>query len=206
LKKAGSDVIQTNGAEIMGWTEQQIQTLKKMWGHGYSASDIAKNLGGGMTRNAVIGKAHRLKLSVGPGVAAPPRTMAEAPSKVGGSVLSTITKVARKRAMLRPLPSVPGTDPALPRPAIREATPRPVEVPKRSEGIAVLKAGERHCRWPIGDPRSPDFRFCGCAAVEGLPYCAEHARVAYQTVSRRGRTSDTEAPAGEAREPMLKRR
>ena len=49
----------------MSWTEQQIQMLKDMWGHGFSASDIAGRLGGGLTRNAVIGKAHRLKLSAG---------------------------------------------------------------------------------------------------------------------------------------------
>ena len=57
----------------------------------------------------------------------------------------------------------------------------------RSEGIAMTKAGDRHCRWPVGDPRSPDFRFCGCVAHEGLPYCVDHARIAYQNVSKRTR-------------------
>jgi GcrA cell cycle regulator len=60
---------------------------------------------------------------------------------------------------------------------------------KRSEGIAVTKAGDRHCRWPVGDPRSPDFRFCGCTAHEGLPYCVDHARIAYQNVGKRTRNS-----------------
>jgi GcrA cell cycle regulator len=182
----------------MGWTEQQIQTLKKMWGHGYSASDIAKNLGGGMTRNAVIGKAHRLKLSVGPGAAAP-RTTVDGPMKVGGSVLSTIQKVARKRTMLRPLPSMQSPDSAT-KTIVREIQLRPIEAVKRSEGIAVLKAGERHCRWPIGDPRSPEFRFCGCGAVEGLPYCPDHARMAYQTVSRKSRASESDMASVEVRQ------
>lgn len=62
----------------------------------------------------------------------------------------------------------------------------------RSEGIAMTKAGDRHCRWPIGDPRSADFRFCGCSAQEGLPYCVDHARIAYQNVSRRIRGSSSD--------------
>ncbi len=178
----------------MGWTEQQIQTLKKMWGNGHSASDIAKYLGGGITRNAVIGKAHRLKLSAGVAAA---RTMPEPPSKVNGVVMASIKKIsgnkktaaAAPRTMMRTMPtSTVVSEPAL-RPSLREPLPRPIDMIKRSEGIPVTKAGERHCRWPIGDPRSPDFRFCGCETVEGLPYCTEHARVAYQTVSRKARAN-----------------
>lgn len=173
----------------MSWTEQQIQTLKKMWGNGYSASDIAKSLGGGLTRNAVIGKAHRLKLSAG--VAAPPRQMPDAPSKTPGVVMTTITKISKKRAMLRAsLPPVSASrSETLARVLAREPLKRPIEALKRTEGIPVTKAGERHCRWPIGDPRSPDFRFCGCETHEGLPYCIHHARIAYQTVSRKARAN-----------------
>lgn len=175
----------------MAWTEQQIQTLKKMWGNGFSASEIAKSLGGGVTRNAVIGKAHRLKLSAGP---ASPRAV-EPPSKTAGVVMTTIKKVSKQRSSLRTLPSMPTADrTAAPRAATTvvrttETLLRPIEVAQRSEGIPVTKAGERHCRWPIGDPRSPEFRFCGCDVHEGLPYCAHHARVAYQTVSRKSRAN-----------------
>ncbi len=174
----------------MSWTEQQIQALKKMWGNGYSASDIAKSLGGGLTRNAVIGKAHRLKLSAG--VASAPRQMPDAPSKTPGVVMTTITKISsKKRAMLRSsLPPVPAPrSETLARVLAREPLKRPIEALKRTEGIPVTKAGERHCRWPIGDPRSPDFRFCGCETHEGLPYCLHHARIAYQTVSRKARAN-----------------
>lgn len=170
----------------MGWTDQQIETLKKMWGNGYSANDIAKNLGGGVTRNAVIGKAHRLKLSAG---AASSRPAVEPPSKTAGVVMTTINKVSKRRAMLRSLPPVQPSEMPARTTMIREPMLRPIDVAKRSEGIPVTKAGERHCRWPIGDPRSPDFRFCGCETHEGLPYCAHHARVAYQTVSRRSRAN-----------------
>jgi GcrA cell cycle regulator len=171
----------------MSWTEQQIQMLKDMWGHGYSASDIAMRLGGGLTRNAVIGKAHRMKLSVG-----------RAARVEGVSALRSIPPVvgmgdikSRKRITLRPLPVLPTPATApLAKPMQREAFRSPIDNIKRSEGIAVTKAGDRHCRWPVGDPRSPDFRFCGCNVHEGLPYCIDHARVAYQNVGKKFRAAE----------------
>ncbi len=177
----------------MAWTEQQIQTLKKMWGNGYSASDIARSLGGGVTRNAVIGKAHRLKLSVG--VSAAPRSMPDAPSKTAGVVMASITKISKNRAKMRTaLPSAPSLPiksrvDSLARLLGSDPIKRPLDKIKRTEGIPVTKAGERHCRWPVGDPRSPDFRFCGCETHEGLPYCLHHARIAYQTLGRKARAN-----------------
>src|SRR5580704_7023704 len=178
--------IRTLGAaRIMSWTEQKIQMLKEMWGHGYSASEIAKRLGG-LTRNAVIGKAHRLKLSSRP---SPIKRDEEGRAGMPPDVITPIVRTSKKRAMMRQLPPV-----ALP------STIKPVKENlsaldslKRTEGIAVTKAGERHCRWPIGDPRSPDFRFCGCSAYEGLPYCIDHARMAYQNVGKKQRSGDGES-------------
>ena len=178
----------------MSWTDQQIQTLRQKWGNGFSASDIAKILG--VTRNAVIGKANRLKLSAQQSSTS---RVTDLPSK--GSVLATITKATKQRATLRPLPPVPTATPIAVKAIVRES--RPIDV-KRVEGISVTKAGERHCRWPIGDPRSPEFRFCGCSSYEGLPYCVDHARVAYQTVSRRSRSSEVNA-APEFRTPSVAR-
>ena len=175
----------------MSWTEQQIQMLKDMWGHGFSASEIASRLGSGLSRNAVIGKAHRLKLSagsaalrgVGEGVRMPPSSDGVMP----------VIKSARKRVMLRPLPvmPVPPTT-TIKKLAVKDAF-RPVESIKRSEGIAVTKAGERQCRWPVGDPRSPDFRFCGCQVYETMPYCIDHARVAYQNIGKKHRASEADS-------------
>ena len=176
----------------MTWTDQKIQMLKDMWGHGYSASEIAKRLGG-LTRNAVIGKAHRLKLSAGTASTkrAPIDGGYNAPA---GEVVSSM-KSTRKRVMLRPLPVVPTPTATVAKAPVREAFPIPdVSAVKRTEGIAVTKAGDRHCRWPVGDPRSPDFRFCGCNAYEGMPYCIDHARVAYQNVGKKQRASES-APA-----------
>lgn len=178
----------------MTWTEQKIQMLKDMWGH-HSASEIAEHIGG-LTRNAVIGKAHRLKLSAqkmsdGPGTGAPRAT--------GG--MGTM-KTTRKRVMLRPLPVVPAPTTATTAPARTIPTAKDIFRSlegiggvTRAEGIAVTKAGERHCRWPVGDPRSPDFRFCGCTAHDGLPYCVDHARVAYQNVGKRTRNAAAPATA-----------
>lgn len=174
----------------MSWTEQKIQMLKDMWGHGYSASEIAKRLGG-FTRNAVIGKAHRLKLSSRP---SPIKRDEEGRAGMPPDVITPIVRTSsRKRAMMRAMPPV-----ALPstiKPSKDSITA--LDALKRTEGIAVTKAGERHCRWPIGDPRSPEFRFCGCSAYEGLPYCIDHARMAYQNVGKKQRASaENESSSG----------
>jgi GcrA cell cycle regulator len=172
----------------MSWTEQQIQMLKDMWGHGFSASDIAGRLGGGLSRNAVIGKAHRLKLSVS--IAASRGENGTGLRSMPSSGLADI-KSSRKRVMLRPLPVLPTpSTTVVTKPIVREAYRSPIDGIKRSEGIAVTKAGDRHCRWPVGDPRSPDFRFCGCTVHEGLPYCTDHARVAYQNVGKKFRAAE----------------
>ena len=169
----------------MSWTEPKIQMLKEMWGHGHSASDIAKRLGG-MSRNAVIGKAHRLKLSV-----QAVTSRGEGASLSGLASAIPVVKSQRKRVMLRPLPAVPVPSSSTVKALSRDVSFRPAEAPKRVEGISVTKAGERHCRWPVGDPRSPDFRFCGCTAHESLPYCVDHARVAYQNIGRKQRSFES---------------
>ena len=175
----------------MTWTEQKIQMLKDMWGH-RSASEIAEALGD-TTRNAVIGKAHRLNLSVQKSMDSPGTGLQRAQ---GGS---GIVKSSRKRVMLRPMPAMPLPSTAT---SLRTVVPTAKDIFRslegigggiRSEGIAVTKAGDRHCRWPVGDPRSPDFRFCGCTAHEGLPYCVDHARIAYQNVSKRTRNASSGA-------------
>ena len=175
----------------MTWTEQKIQMLKDMWGH-HSASEIAEHIGG-LTRNAVIGKAHRLKLSVQKSADTPGTGLQMATGGMGS------IKSSRKR-MLRHLPMVPASSSA----AAMRTIPTARDIFRslegiggavRSEGIAMTKAGDRHCRWPVGDPRSPDFRFCGCTAHEGLPYCVDHARIAYQNVGKRTRGSSGDGTA-----------
>lgn len=135
----------------MTWTDERVSTLRELWGNGKSASEIAKILGGGISRNAVIGKAHRLNLSGRPSpIKRKPSGVSERP---------------------RPTPVM------APKPKI--VAPEPEPVPPAG-GATILSLTERMCRWPIGDPRTPQFRFCGCAVAPGETYCAKHAAVAYQ--------------------------
>lgn len=136
----------------MSWSDDRVALLKRLWGEGKTAAEIAKELGEGVTRNAVIGKAHRLKLS---------------------SRMSPIQQNTKK---------VKASNNDTPPPAIRRPAKK-IPVFKGKE-IKMEDLREKMCRWPNGDPQSDDFSFCGCDVVEGLPYCATHANIAYQVTSR----------------------
>lgn len=157
-----------------GWTEDRVGALKKLWLEGQSASQIAKQLGGGVTRNAVIGKVHRLGLS---GRAAPSQ-----PARAS-------FRPARPRPAAQPTqaPSAPRRIEAVqPRPA---APSVPAPMPDLPGTATVMTLGAHMCKWPIGDPSSTEFSFCGRRASEGV-YCVEHARVAYQPQVKRGGATD----------------
>jgi GcrA cell cycle regulator len=156
----------------MGWTDERVEILKKLWLDGLSASQIAKQLGG-VTRNAVIGKVHRLGLS---GRAAPSH-----PSRP---------------AFRAPRPARPVSAPAL-RPRVLEPrhhapVPRPAPFVELPGTATVLTLGRHMCKWPIGDPSSSDFTFCGRRAIDEGPYCVDHARVAYQPPQGKKKTSVAE--------------
>jgi GcrA cell cycle regulator len=150
----------------MGWTDERVETLKKLWLDGLSASQIAKQLGG-VTRNAVIGKVHRLGLSGRAAPSHPSRTTFKAP------------RPPRPISMPQPRPRTAALEQ---RPAHAAAVPAPRPVPYvEGPGTAtVLTLGAHMCKWPIGDPSSDDFTFCGRRAGEEGPYCIDHARMAYQ--------------------------
>jgi len=155
-----------------GWTEDRVGALKKLWLEGQSASQIAKQLGGGVTRNAVIGKVHRLGLS---GRAAPSQ-----PAR-------TTFRPSRPRPAQAQAPSAPRR--------IEAAQPRPVPAPVAAPApdlpgtATVMTLGAHMCKWPIGDPGSAEFSFCGRRASEGV-YCVEHARVAYQPAMKKNGAND----------------
>ena len=157
----------------MGWTDERVELLKKLWQDGLSASQIAKQLGG-VTRNAVIGKVHRLGLSGRAAPSQPARPVFKAP---------------------RPARPV-ATAPAAPRRVVTEevrTAPMPVPVHRIEEpgSATVLTLGAHMCKWPIGDPSSDGFTFCGRRSSEG-PYCGEHARVAYQPQQSKKKAGPTE--------------
>ncbi len=157
---------------MSAWTDGpdgNVEQLKKLWNDGLSASQIAGELGG-ITRNAVIGKVHRLGLS---GRAKHPSAAPRPPKP-------------RSTQMLR-----------ISRPAFRgntalaqafEAEPDPIpydNVIPMGQRRTILELSDSTCRWPIGDPADAEFFFCGGQSMSALPYCAYHSRIAYQPVDRR---------------------
>jgi GcrA cell cycle regulator len=195
VKYCGHNIqrITDSEAKAMEWTEQRIETLRKLWGQGQTASQIAALLGG-ITRNAVIGKAHRLGLTGRPSpikreagaspqprrraaaTAAPARRMPGAgqPGGIHGQPLpqthgaSSVQHQARSQGQIAPaIRETPVAPPAAPR-----ATPR-----------AAAHVGCKTCSWPMGDPKQPGFHFCGEPAEIGKPYCNQHCHVAYHKKS-----------------------
>lgn len=162
----------------MGWTDERVESLKKLWQDGLSASQIAKQLGG-VTRNAVIGKVHRLGLSGRAAPSKPARPVFKAP------------RPARPAAAA---PAVPRrlAEPVAREPAAVAVQTAPVRYVEEAPGSAtVLTLGAHMCKWPIGDPSSEGFTFCGRRQDEG-PYCIEHARVAYQPAQTKKKSGANE--------------
>jgi GcrA cell cycle regulator len=157
----------------MSWTDERVELLKKLWSDGLSASQIAGELGG-ITRNAVIGKVHRLGLS---GRAKSASSAVARPRKARSS--SHMLRMARA--------SIRGNTALAHAYEIEEeAEPSLVEnVIPIGQRRTILELTEQTCRWPIGDPGSIDFFFCGGNPVGGSPYCAYHARMAYQPAAAR---------------------
>ncbi|MEJ6789763.1 GcrA family cell cycle regulator [Brevundimonas sp. BR2-1] len=158
-----------------GWTEDRVGALKKLWLEGQSASQIAKQLGGGVTRNAVIGKVHRLGLS---GRAAPSQ-----PAR------ATFRPSRPRPAQPTQAPSAPRRIEAVQPRAVAAAPSVPAPMPDLPGTATVMTLGAHMCKWPIGDPSSNEFSFCGRRSSEGV-YCVEHARVAYQPQVKRGGATD----------------
>jgi GcrA cell cycle regulator len=154
----------------MGWTDERVDLLKKLWLDGLSASQIAKQLGG-VTRNAVIGKVHRLGLSGRAAPSQPSRPVFKAPRA--------------PRPTPAPAPRRVEAQTAVP-------VPQPVFYAEEPGSATVLTLGAHMCKWPIGDPASDGFSFCGRRTDAEGPYCVQHARVAYQPQQTRKRSSASE--------------
>lgn len=161
----------------MNWTDDRVDLLKKLWGDGLSASQIATELGG-ISRNSVIGKVHRLGLA---GRAKSPASSLPRPRKARPA--GTVMRIAR--------PSVRGNTAlaALPvyEPELETAPENFENIIPIGQRCTILELAEGRCRWPIGDPGGPDFFFCGGKTHEGVPYCCYHSRVAYQPAADRRR-------------------
>jgi len=143
----------------MSWTPERISDLEKLWAEGHSTAEIGRRMG--VSKNAVVGKAHRLGL---PSRQSPIDAKRRAPRKP-----ATRAKPAARRVAAPAEPKAPA--PAAAAPA---APPRKKPVRKHSGPS---------CQWPFGDPRLPGFHFCGAPAEPGKPYCDEHCAMAYNRVS-----------------------
>lgn len=211
----------------MSWTDERVETLKRMWAEGQSASQIAKELGG-VTRNAVIGKVHRLGLSnrnedeAAPVAAAPapeprpepkpepraearpepkpePRPVSAAPEPKPVPAPEPAPQAAAPADEPEPAPQqavsfnrrpiVPAGQPLPPQPSANEISPEALasvrEVEKRARKLTLMELTERTCKWPIGDPATDKFWFCGLPSAPGKPYCEAHVGVAFQPMSAR---------------------
>jgi GcrA cell cycle regulator len=193
----------------MSWTDERIERLKKMWAQGATASQIADELGG-VSRNAVIGKAHRLGLEQRP---SPVKPGEEKEVKRAAAPAAAAPKPAPKAEAPRQATAAPSATPSTP-PAIPQRSspemqyrsigpggfvrqgpgdqqaPIPPAPPRRlvpakpspevADKTSLLDLNDRICKWPMGHPGEPDFHFCGEPANPGFPYCVQHCGVAYQ--------------------------
>ncbi len=173
----------------MEWTSESIDQLRALWAEGHSTAEIGRRMG--ISKNAVVGKAHRLNL--------PPRPSPIRREGFGGAVV-TERRLPPPRRAPAPRPAMPlrRLEPtAVPAAARAAAAPPPGQpAPAPSEPatttaaqVAVLRPFPRMnlrcCAWPHGDPGTADFRFCGAEALAGKPYCPEHAALAYVKVRDR---------------------
>lgn len=154
----------------MAWTEDRIATLKAGWEGGMTASQIAEQLGEGVTRNAVIGKAHRLGLESRP---SPVKGGDEAATPVTASPPAPAPAPAQAKA-------APPPEPVAPPPAIAKPIAKPARRTGKATRVTLLDLNEKICKWPIGHPGEPDFHFCGKPVQASFPYCSEHCAQAYQ--------------------------
>lgn len=191
----------------MSWTEERVETLKRMWGEGQSASSIAKELGG-VTRNAVIGKVHRLGLSnrnedpePAPAPVVEPipepepvveEPVAEEPAPEEAPPAEEDEEEEDEVPAFVPVqrrPIITAGQPLPPQPSANEISPEALaevrEVEKKARKLTLMELTERTCKWPIGDPATDKFWFCGLPSVAGKPYCEAHVGVAFQPMSAR---------------------
>jgi GcrA cell cycle regulator len=195
----------------MSWTDERVDLLRKMWGEGQSASQIAKELGG-VTRNAVIGKVHRLGLSNRTATPVPakpevkekpvvaeaepvvelkpePKARPEPKTEPARPIEPATADDARPTTLPARRQIIPAGQPLPPQPSAHEISPEALakvnEIEKKAKKLSLMELTERTCKWPVGDPATDAFWFCGLPVQPGKPYCEAHVGVAFQPMSAR---------------------
>ena len=165
----------------MEWTAKAIDLLRALWAEGHSTAEIGRRMG--VTKNAIVGKAHRLDLPARPS----PIRKQDATGAAHAAALRRKPVREAGRMATRPVPvQAPPAPSAPPAPALSASAP---SAPVAAAAVRPFpRASLRSCCWPIGEPGTREFRFCGAEADPGRPYCAEHAAIAYVRV--RDRRSD----------------
>ncbi len=151
----------------MSWTEEKVAKLKELWGKGNTASQIAEIIGG-ISRNAVIGKAHRLNLSA--------KIKTRTATSTENFEISNVDKKIKNRKSRR----------SKFKSLIIEKDFEP-ENPKQLEEL-----DENSCKWPIGHPDEKSFYFCGRSSLKDFSYCKLHLLYAYQPKGKKEDPSDKE--------------
>jgi GcrA cell cycle regulator len=146
------------GNKIMDWNEERTATLRKLWLEGMSASQVARQLGG-ISRSAVIGKVHRLGI-----------TVRDVPARSRNVVRTAVRAQPRDRVVRETTPT--------PRSALRV-----IEIAEMAPTASILGLETHSCRWPIGNPDSHDFGFCGREKTARGSYCNDHARGAFRKLA-----------------------
>lgn len=171
----------------MEWSEDTITRLRELWAEGHSTAEIGRRLG--VSKNAVVGKAHRLDLPARPspirrdtGEATEPRRSAS--RRVEGPTLPPLNSTAA--ASPAPVAAPVATTIAVPAAPVAPP-PRPANVPAPRMHVVAPRPYARvvTCCWPIGEPGTRSFRFCDDPSEPGKPYCGEHAKLAYVKVRDR---------------------
>jgi GcrA cell cycle regulator len=165
----------------MDWSAEAIERLKALWAEGHSTAEIGRRMG--ISKNAVVGKAHRLNLP------ARPSPIRREPGEKPAATAPRAPRIPAPRSTL-PQPAVLATPAASSPLAATLAAPPPVALTAPTTVVRAFPrfASKRSCCWPIGEPGTPEFRFCSAEAAGGKPYCLEHAAVAY--VKARDRRED----------------
>jgi len=160
----------------MEWSEETIVHLRGLWADGLSTAEIGRRLG--VSKNAVVGKAHRLDLPARP---SPIRRDGPGPAQPRRPVPRTVGPTLPPLSSAQPL--------STPAHALMQPRPRPVPAPVRVQAAAPRPYGRLvACCWPIGEPGTREFHFCDAESEPGKPYCEEHAKRAY--VKLRDRRED----------------
>lgn len=186
-----------------GWDNATLKKLKALTGKGLSTAEIGKRLG--LSKNAVVGKLNRLgwnskaggvdakavtpvaTAKKAPAKATAPAKKNDAPKKASAKVAAPVKKAATVKAPAKKAATAkkaPAVKPEKKAPAVKESKSSSKNLAmhqriiQHSLGMANLKSDQ--CRWPIGDPDSENFHFCGCQVFVGKPYCYEHCKQAYQ--------------------------